>query len=173
MDLICIMHYLYPGSLADIFTYISLSGRPLGATSSRQAPPSPSGFLLLWAAILAELWKNISYYGEGFVFLMFPLQRMPPKWAKIAKLVFLYPLWCHQKWQSRRMLIGSATHTTPSNDHCHGYISLRSSQLLSWLWTVNVVGSKWLFSISHALADGSPTGRLSNFVFTPFLANDH
>ena len=79
MDLICIMHYLYPGSLADIFTYISLSGRPLGATSSRRAPPSPSGFFLLRAAILAELLKNISYYGEGLVFLMFPLQRMPLK----------------------------------------------------------------------------------------------
>ena len=57
LDLICIMHYLYPGSLADIFTYILLSGRPLGATSSRWAPPSPSSFLLFRVAILAELRK--------------------------------------------------------------------------------------------------------------------
>ena len=60
LNLICIMHYLYPASLANIFTYISLSGRPSGATSSRWALLSPSSFLLC-AAMLAEVCKSISY----------------------------------------------------------------------------------------------------------------
>ena len=56
-------------------------------------------------------------------------------------------------------------HTTPPNDHCHRYISARSSQSLSWLWTVNVVGSKWLLLVFNALVDGLLHWLTFNFIY--------
>ena len=171
------MHYLYPGSLADIFTYISLSGRPSGATSSRQALPSPSSFLLLRAAMLAKVHENykLLWWGLGIFQCCF-FSRCHQSEQKLWNSCFYTPCDVTGSGNLEGFWLAQRLHTIPPSNCCHGYISARSSQLLSWLWTVNVVGSKWLFIVSSALVDGLIhwlTFHLFPYITWPVITGQH